>query len=75
MTEVAIKINEYSKDEVLIDANFDIDGNPTGTEIELEAASLLCEEIDLFIKNINIEDAKEFIKDICKNIGKDEQIN
>jgi len=71
MIEITIKINEYSKDEVLIDANFDIDNNPTGTEIELEAANLLCEEIDLFIKNINIEDALLLAKDICKNIGKD----
>ena len=67
---MTIKINECSKTEVQIEANFDIDDNPTGTEIELEAANLLCEEIDLFIKNINIEDAKEFTKDICKNIGK-----
>ena len=70
MIEMTIKINECSKTEVQIEANFDIDDNPTGTEIELEAANLLCEEIDLFIKNINIEDAKEFTKDICKNIGK-----
>jgi len=70
MIEITIKINEHSKDEVLIDANFDIDNNPTGTEIELEAANLLCEQIDMFIKDINIEDAKEFTKDICKNIGK-----
>jgi hypothetical protein len=46
MIELTIQIKECSKDEVIIDANFDIDENPTGTEIELEAANLLLDEID-----------------------------
>jgi hypothetical protein len=70
MIEITIKIKEHSKDEVMVDANFDIDNNPDGTELELEAANLLVEKIDDFIKNINIEDALSLSKEICKNIGK-----
>jgi hypothetical protein len=70
MIEIIIKIKEHSKDEVMVDANFDIDNNPDGTELELEAANLLVEKIDDFIKNINIEDALSLSKEICKNIGK-----
>jgi hypothetical protein len=70
MIELTIQIKECSKDEVIIDANFDIDNNPTGTEIELEAANLLLDEIDEYIKDINIIDAKILAKEICKKVGK-----
>lgn len=69
MIELTIQIKECSKDEVVIDANFDIDKNPTGTEIELEAANLLLDEIDEYIKDINIIDAKILAKEICKKVG------
>jgi hypothetical protein len=70
MIEIYIRIKEHSKDEVIVDANFDIDNNPDGTELELEAANLLVEKIDEFIKDINIEDALMLSKEICRNIGK-----
>jgi hypothetical protein len=70
MIEIIIQIKECSKDEVIIDANFDIDDNPTGTEIELEAANLLLDEIDEYIKDVNIIDAKLLAKEICKKVGK-----
>jgi hypothetical protein len=70
MIELTIQIKECPKDEVIIDANFDIDENPTGTEIELEAANLLLDEIDEYIKDINIIDAKLYTQEICKKVGK-----
>ena len=70
MINLFLKIKQINDEEVLIDANFDIEDCPNGTELELEAANLLLDRIDKWILEMNTADAKLLAKDICRKIGK-----
>jgi hypothetical protein len=69
MVEIIVTIEECSEDEVEVTAAFDASLTDS-TDTEIEAANVLCDELNDVITQLNVEDAKQLTLTICKNIGK-----